>query len=174
MQRAQEKTLQGGGAEAFRKAREDERAALHDLTEAGRSILSELGRPTAQAMQRLSDTLRAAATTDEGRDLLAAGRLTSELKPTGFDVFGSTEFTPTATRARRTDNRNRQLEKQLSDLRRKERDQAARVRAAEREQAQAEAAAASAAERAAAERRAAQLLDDERGAIEERIRRQKS
>jgi hypothetical protein len=38
-------------------------------------------------LDRIGTTLRAAAVTDEGRELLTSGRLTAEIEPPGFDAF---------------------------------------------------------------------------------------
>jgi hypothetical protein len=65
-----------------------ERAALQRLLPAARRILSERGTGSSSAvLERVSRTLRAAAASDEGRELLARGRLTAELEAPGFELL---------------------------------------------------------------------------------------
>jgi hypothetical protein len=80
---AQAGLLKGGDADRVRKAAEDERKAVAALLEAAR-------REGAQdaTLRRVETTLRAAAIDEEGRDLLARGRLTKELEAVGFGLEG--------------------------------------------------------------------------------------
>ena len=80
---AQAGLLKGGDADRVRKAAEDERKAVAALLEAAR-------REGAQdaTLRRVETTLRAAAIDEEGRDLLARGRLTTELEAVGFGLEG--------------------------------------------------------------------------------------
>ncbi len=63
---------------------EQERAALHTLLAAARELAPEA---SAATLERVSRTLRAAAVTEEGRELIARGRLVRELEPPGFEVL---------------------------------------------------------------------------------------
>jgi hypothetical protein len=73
--------------QAFDSARQAEHEALGRLTKAATRLLEEEQGTASQAMlDRVASTLRAAAVTEEGRELLARGRLTEELTATGFDL----------------------------------------------------------------------------------------
>lgn len=81
--------------QAFDSARQAEHEALGRLTKAAAALLEEEQGTASQAMvDRVASTLRAAAVTEEGRELLARGRLTEELTTTGFDLAAG--LTPTA------------------------------------------------------------------------------
>lgn len=154
---------------AFEGAREAERDALGRLTKAAAGLLEEAQGTASQSMlDRVSSTLRAAAVTEEGRELLARGTLTEELSTTGFELAaGLTPKAPTP-RARRTKGDVAAARAALDQAKARQRDADHRVRDAEGdvkearralesaeaalEEARAEAAeAASAAESAAAE-----------------------
>ncbi len=64
-------------------ALEQERDALRALLAAAREIAPDA---SAGTLERVSRTLRAAAVTEEGRELLARGRLERELDPPGFEI----------------------------------------------------------------------------------------
>jgi hypothetical protein len=83
--------VQAGGRET-REQLDDavraEREALQRLLTAARQILGERGKePSGAVLERVSRTLRAASASDEGRELLARGRLSSELEASGFDLL---------------------------------------------------------------------------------------
>ena len=83
LREAQKQTFAGEGQRAFEQAREIERKALRRLTAAAEEILGR-GRG---GVQRAVATMRAAAVSDEGRELLARGRLDSDVEPAGLDLF---------------------------------------------------------------------------------------
>jgi len=62
---------------------EQERDALRALLAAARELAPDV---SAGTLERVSRTLRAAAVTDEGRELIARGRLERELEPPGFEI----------------------------------------------------------------------------------------
>jgi len=64
-------------------ALEQEREALRALLAAAREIAPDA---SAGTLERVSRTLRAAAVTEEGRELIARGRLERELDPPGFEI----------------------------------------------------------------------------------------
>jgi hypothetical protein len=87
-------TKSGGGSDAFAAARDDEQQALERLSQAAHEIAEREG-TGAGAVDNATQTLRAAALTDEGRRLLKQGRLTEELQPPGFEALtGLTPATP--------------------------------------------------------------------------------
>jgi len=85
---AQRGVLAGDERSTLEQALQTERAALQTLHGAARELLRARGSdPPPALLQKVSQTLRAAAVTDEGREALARGRLTQELEPTGFEAF---------------------------------------------------------------------------------------
>ena len=87
--REQAEALRGGG-EAFEQVQRDERASVRRLVDAAAKILDIAGRPPGSATrERIAATLRAAAVDEEGRELLAKGRLTRDLEPAGFDPIAA-------------------------------------------------------------------------------------
>lgn len=155
LRKAQLRAIAGKDAE-FQEARRDEQAALNRLTQAAREILRSADR-SAGAVDRVAATLRAAATQDEGRDLLKRGRLAEDLAPQGFDALAglavsaapkrsarSTASESTATRRRalaqarkRADQLDRELAKQRRMLERAAQDVEMRRQALEDSEAKA-------------------------------------
>jgi hypothetical protein len=76
----------GGDQNAFEHARKAEQAALQRLVRAAEPILAE--RVSAAMLERVTSTLRAAASLDDARPDLARGRLTQDLVLTGFEALG--------------------------------------------------------------------------------------
>jgi hypothetical protein len=83
LRQAQQGALAGRGSQAeVTSAAAREREAVRALVAAARTVLS--GRATSQVLDRLSQTLRAAAVEPRVAPALAAGRLAEELHPVGF------------------------------------------------------------------------------------------
>ena len=163
LRKAQERVLrEGGAADVLRDAAARQRDALHRLTQGARRVLENAGRPaTAATLERVANTLQAASVDEEGRRLLAAGRLTGELEPGGFEVFGGLAAAPTkrpsssardelAERRRQRDERR----ERRHELQRNAQALAKAAREAERDADRAEA------EAAEARRRAGELRAD--------------
>ncbi len=90
---AQENLLAGSGdARKLRQASEGERAALEALVERGRGLLTDEGDElSAAVLERVSETLHAAALDEDARAQVADGRLLRELRHAGLgfgDVGG--------------------------------------------------------------------------------------
>ena len=100
LKKAQENALKSGSTgDALRRAQADERKALRELTQEAQAILKRSGRSASSTIRdKISSTLRAAAVDEAGRAALKAGRLTGEVKPSGFDVFAGVELPAKATR----------------------------------------------------------------------------
>jgi hypothetical protein len=170
---AQEELLRGGEASALQDATRAERAALAEVLEEARAVLAEAGRGGQQTVERVRETLRAAAVDPDARDLLRTGRLSPEIRPSGLGLF---EAAPPAAPASGREARPRKggtasatpdpLARRRG-LRDAQRDlEAARSRLAEREQAAA--AARRMIEQAEEAREAAsEALEDRRRAREE-------
>ena len=96
----QEAVLGGKGSGAdLRSAAENERAALDPLVAAARGLLSGSGDELSETtIDRVRETLHAAAIDPEARDDVAAGRATRERAPQG--LFGGGIAAPPAPRGR--------------------------------------------------------------------------
>jgi hypothetical protein len=151
VRKAQERALEGGGAEALRKATQRERELVTELRREARDLLAESGRPAPDAMlERIGATLSNAAVDPEARALLEAGRLTEEVESSGFDAFAGmalpsggaappkrkAEPKPAAkARPSRGEDRQRAAEerKRAAELRRRAHELERAARAAERD-----------------------------------------
>jgi len=102
-----------------------EREAVRALVSAARKLPP---RATAATLDRLSQTLQAAAIDDIGRDLLERGRLTEELHAVGF---GPLEAVKTVPAARRRDEVAKAAKQRITALRAAARTLDAEARAAE-------------------------------------------
>ena len=147
--RAQEMALKNGGSgDALRRAQADERRVLRELTQKAEQILERAGRSgSSTLLDKISSTLRAAAVDDAGRAALRVGRLTKELKSSGFDALAGLEL-PAKTSRRRTPppddelrERRRQRDERESkrrELRERARELAARAKEDEQKAVRAE------------------------------------
>jgi hypothetical protein len=100
---AQDDLLGGSGdPRALRAAVEEERAAVDALVEAARGLLTSEGRDLGDTtLERVRETLHAAAIDPEAREDVAAGRATRELAHAGLGPFGASIARPVAPRARK-------------------------------------------------------------------------
>jgi hypothetical protein len=83
----------GRSSDAFLEARQEEQRALARLSDAAKEIAGR-ERVSAAAIDRAMETLRAAALSEEGRELLRRGRLTEELEPPGFEALAGVVGSP--------------------------------------------------------------------------------
>jgi hypothetical protein len=113
LRQAQEGVVGGADRASFEKAQQNERDALRRLTQQASELL---GGASAQVLSQISQTLRAAAVSEEGRELLARGRFTTPLEAEGFDVFG---VLPAPPKAGPTKKQPAQAQKKASDELRK-------------------------------------------------------
>lgn len=110
LREAQVAVLSGAEKEEFERARKTERDALRRLTGDAEELLRERGGASATVLKQIDDTLRAAAVSPEGRELLARGRFTEPLSSAGFDVLGELAASappPPAQRAKPSDSERR-------------------------------------------------------------------
>jgi hypothetical protein len=91
--KTQAKVVQGQSPEAFLDARQEEGRALERLARAAQRLAESEG-VGRSAIDRATQTLRAASLTDEGRRLLKQGRLTEELQPPGFEALAGMNLAP--------------------------------------------------------------------------------
>ena len=88
LEQAQTEAVLGSDGGEFDEARRDERDALERLSAAARSVLEGGGHASSDAtVDKVVRTLRTAAVSGEGRELLRSGRLTEEIEPRGFEAF---------------------------------------------------------------------------------------
>ena len=87
LREAQQRLLAGEDPGSLDDARRIEREALGKLRRAAQRILAESGRESSTTLDRVMSTLQAAAVSDEGRELLALGRLSGDLDAAGFDLL---------------------------------------------------------------------------------------
>jgi hypothetical protein len=90
LQRVQSELLAGrGDAEALREATRRERQAVDELTAVARGLLSSDGQePTQATLDRVSETLHAAALDEDARSRVREGCLERELRQVGFGAGG--------------------------------------------------------------------------------------
>lgn len=159
LRQAQAGVLRGSEKAAFEDARRKESDALKRLTKAAERLLRDArGTVGAGVLSQINEGLRAAAITEEGRELLARGRFVEPPQSTGFDAFAGIDV-PTAppktkSRAAPKKRNTQELRDAAAALRELER----RLHVAERDATKARAAADALAEEvAAAERRLREL-----------------
>jgi hypothetical protein len=158
---AQQRAISGEAkAEEVGEAAAGERDALRALLASARRLLGERSSPS--LLDRLGQTLRAAAVDDAGRALLERGRLTEELSAVGFGPLEAVK----PARRRSSDEVARAARERVSSLRAEARalsnDARAAAEAAEQAQRAAELLAEEAEEkRSEAERAAAELAEAE-------------
>lgn len=124
LKRAQEAVVAGrGSAAALREAAERERQAVATLTEAARGLLSSEGDGLSRAaLERVSQTLHAAALDERARAEVNSGCLTRELRHVGLGEGASAGAPTTRPRARQSPRQPGAV------ARRREQEQAARER----------------------------------------------
>jgi hypothetical protein len=125
---AQSRLLGGDEAgDVLRDATLREREVVARLGKRARTVLEEAGRSaTSSTLERIATTLRAAALTDEGRELLTKGRLTSDLEPPGFDAFDAPRVSRPRKQARKRDELAERRQRKEKQVRARAAEQAAR------------------------------------------------
>ncbi|MEA2234511.1 MAG: hypothetical protein QOD83_4327 [Solirubrobacteraceae bacterium] len=178
LRQAQAALLAGrGDGGALRAARERERVAVDGLVDSARGLLSSQGHELSPAtLDRVLDTLHAAALDDSAREQVRAGRLERELRHAGLglgeaEAAAATTTTPPPPPPASVPRTKRGAGKAGAKSQRAERDEEARRRAAEAARAEREHAAALKAARSAettARRRAQRTARALRAAEERR------
>jgi hypothetical protein len=127
LRQAQEGVTRGADRVSFEQAQKTERDALRRLTQEAGKLL---GGASPAVLAQISNTLRAAAVSEAGRELLARGRFTKPLESEGFDVLGALPVSRAARPKKRASSRKANDE--LLKLRARLRELQRNVRAAER------------------------------------------
>jgi hypothetical protein len=132
IERAQHEALSGEGSGGFETARRDEAAAIRLLRTAAKDVLPSASPAT---LDRIEKTLRAAAATPEGRELIKQGRLTEDLEPPGFEALSGLAAARPAEKSpsRSASGKDKQRQAKMEALLRKKReaDENAKLRADE-------------------------------------------
>lgn len=137
LREAQAGLLGGGEKDAFETARRAEQDALAQLTAAAEEILRERGSASAATLAQVRESLRAAAVSPAGRELLARGRFTEPIRMQGFDLLGELASGVPRPRPRRRSPEPRREREALEQAKAALRDARAGLRAAEQEAAEA-------------------------------------
>jgi len=74
--------------DAFDQARRAEREAIDRLTREASALLEERGSTSEAILAQVEESLRAAAVSEEGRELLARGRFAQAFEGEGFEALG--------------------------------------------------------------------------------------
>jgi hypothetical protein len=173
---AQDDVLAGrGDAQSLRAAVEQERAAVDALTDAARGLLSSQGNELSDTIiERVSDTLHAAALDDEARSRVSEGRIERELQHVGLGGFGGLGAAPPVPRTDKRAPERSPTQKTGTDEKKKarERERTAREEAKAREEARRDARATEREAKRRAERadRAANLARERRNKAAEALR----
>jgi hypothetical protein len=91
LRKAHEALLSGGNRKAMSDAVAKERELVGGLVKKAEPLLSEGGSPSPANLERVRNTLHAAALDEELRGELEAGRVVSDREPVGLGPFGAVE-----------------------------------------------------------------------------------
>jgi hypothetical protein len=91
LRKAHEGLLSGGDRKAMTDAAAKERELVGGLVKKAEPLLSEGGSPSPANLERVRNTLHAAALDEELRGELEAGRVVSDREPVGLGPFGAVE-----------------------------------------------------------------------------------
>jgi hypothetical protein len=130
LRQAQEGVVGGDDRAAFEQAQKTERDALRRLTQQASELLGGASAPT---LAQISSTLRTAAVSEEGRELLARGRFTAPLEAEGFDVFGSLPAPPQRSKKAAPAVEKRKADEELKQAKARLRELEQQAREAERD-----------------------------------------
>ena len=112
---AQQTSISQGGRGGIDAARLSLRKAVTGLTESAQRILGE--RASQTTLARVAETLRSAAIEEKGRELLALGRLTTELSDTGWDTIAALAPEGSRESGTQTADKHRQAKARLKAAR---------------------------------------------------------
>jgi len=127
------KSLGSGDRDAFAQAQQAQADALRKLRDAAKRLLEK---PTDATLDRVVATFRDASSDEELAERLAAGRLTEEPEPGGFDTLAGLAFAPARPqdkpKKRADPGRARRAAQALKEAKAKQRELEQAARAAER------------------------------------------
>lgn len=142
MRTAQAGVLRGEARETFEDAQRTERETIARLVRAAGQLLIERGGASSNVLEQIAASLHAAAVSEVGREVLAAGRFTQPLTLEGFNALAGLA-PPPSKRARkpkpeRSSEELKAARAELSDARKRLRDAERTAHEARRLTAQAE------------------------------------
>ena len=86
MRTAQAGVLRGEARETFEQAQRTERETIAHLVREAERLLSERGNASSTVLEQIAASLHAGAVSEQGREVLAAGRFTEALTLEGFNA----------------------------------------------------------------------------------------
>jgi hypothetical protein len=98
LRQAQAGVLRGDAREAFEQAQRTEREAIVRLVGGAEQLLVERGGASAAILEQIAASLHAAAVSEHGRELLAAGQFTEPITLEGFDAVAGLAPPPSSRR----------------------------------------------------------------------------
>jgi hypothetical protein len=120
LRQAQAGVLRGDAREGFEQAQRAEREAVARLVHEAERLL---GHPSPAVLEQITTSLHAAAVSEHGRELLAAGQFTEPLTLDGFDALAGLAPPPSKRRAKPKPSRDAAVVKQaraaLADARKR-------------------------------------------------------
>jgi hypothetical protein len=123
LREAQAGVLRGAEKESFEQSRKTERDALQRLMREAERLLAGHGKPSANVLNQVRESLRTAAISTTGRELLARGRFTEPSRAEGFDIVSELagDAAPMRPRPRPAPNRQAEAEARAAVREAKER-----------------------------------------------------
>jgi hypothetical protein len=103
---AQVRIIQGGQAGAMQERLTEARDLIARLTRAARQLLDDESRASDATLDRVSETLMASLADESRAELLAQGRLTKEMEPSGFGLPAGVTPAPRAKSASTREQRH--------------------------------------------------------------------
>lgn len=173
LREAQAGALAGGEGSGFEAARKAELEARRRLRGKAEQIAQERGRTSTAVLGQVEESLRAAAISEDGRELLARGRFVEPIRAEGFDVVSRIAATAEPRRATpraKAQDERREAEAALEQTRSKLREAETAAREAERNADRLEADSVRARTSAAEARAEAERAATDVEAAEERVR----
>jgi hypothetical protein len=125
---AQAGVLRGDARETFEQAQRTERETIARLVDEAAQLLAERGGASAAVLEQIGTSLHAAAVSEGGRELLAAGRFTQPLTLEGFEAIAGLAPPPSKSKRApkpkpsRSSDELKQLRAELSAARKRLRD----------------------------------------------------
>jgi hypothetical protein len=120
LRQAQAGVLRGDAREGFEQAQRAEREAVARLVHEAERLL---GHPSPAVLEQITTSLHAAAVSEHGRELLAAGQFTEPLTLDGFDALAGLAPPPSKRRAKPKPSRDaaevKQARAALADARKR-------------------------------------------------------
>jgi hypothetical protein len=121
MRTAQAGVLRGEARDAFEQAQRTERETIARLVRTAETLLEERGNASATILEQIGASLHAAAVSEQGRELLAAGRFTQALTLEGFNALAGLAPPPSkrASKPSRSSEEAKRARAELAEARKR-------------------------------------------------------